>query len=36
MLEAFDIVIVDKAKKSVGDILLETLTGLPSRLQIPF
>ena len=36
MLEAFDIVIVDKAKKSVGDILLETLTGLPSRLPIPF
>jgi protein involved in polysaccharide export with SLBB domain len=35
MLEPFDIVEVDKAKKSIGDILLETLTGLPGRIPIP-
>jgi protein involved in polysaccharide export with SLBB domain len=35
MLEPFDIVEVDKAKKSIGDILLEAVTGIPSRLPIP-
>lgn len=35
LLQPFDIVEVDKAKKSIGDILLETLTGLPSRIPIP-
>ena len=35
LLQAFDIVEVDKAKKSIGDILLETLTGLPGRIPIP-
>lgn len=35
MLQAFDIVEVDKAKKSIGDILLEAVTGIPSRLPIP-
>lgn len=35
MLEPFDIVEVDKAKKSIGDILLETLTGIPGRIPIP-
>jgi polysaccharide biosynthesis/export protein len=37
MLQPFDIVEVGKSKKSVGDILLETLTGLPGRIPIvPF
>jgi polysaccharide export outer membrane protein len=35
MLEPFDIVEVDKAKKSIGDILLEAATGIPNRLPIP-
>lgn len=35
LLQPFDIIVVDKAKKSVGDILLETLTGLPGRIPIP-
>ncbi len=35
ILQPFDIVEVDKAKKSIGDILLETITGLPSRIPIP-
>lgn len=34
-LEPFDIVEVDKAKKSIGDILLEAVTGIPNRLPIP-
>lgn len=35
MLQPFDIVEVDKAKKSFGDILLETLSGIPSRIPLP-
>jgi protein involved in polysaccharide export with SLBB domain len=35
MLEPFDIVVVDKAKKSIGDILIETLTNAPNRIPIP-
>jgi len=35
MLEPFDIVEVGKAKKSFGDILLETITGIPNRIPIP-
>jgi polysaccharide export outer membrane protein len=35
MLEPFDIVEVDKSKKSIGDILLETVLGIPGRLPIP-
>lgn len=35
MLMPFDIVEVDKAKKSIGDILLEAVTGIPSRIPIP-
>jgi len=35
MLEPFDIVEVDKAKKSIGDILLEAVVGIPGRLPIP-
>lgn len=35
MLEPFDIVVVDKAKKSIGDILIETLTNVPNRIPIP-
>lgn len=35
MLQPFDIVEVDKAKKSISDILLETITGLPGRIPIP-
>lgn len=35
MLQAFDIVEVDKAQKTIGDILLQTLTGLPNRIPIP-
>lgn len=37
MLEPFDIVEVGKSKKSIGDILLDTLTGIPGRIPIvPF
>ena len=35
MLEPFDIVEVDKSKKSIGDILLEAVIGIPNRLPIP-
>jgi polysaccharide export outer membrane protein len=35
MLEPFDIVEVDKAKKSIGDILLEAVVGIPNRLPLP-
>ena len=35
MLQPFDIVEVDKAKKSFGDIMLETLMGLPGRIPLP-
>ncbi|MEP6703530.1 MAG: polysaccharide biosynthesis/export family protein [Acidobacteriota bacterium] len=34
-LEPFDIVTVDKARKSFTDILIDTLTGLPNRIPIP-
>lgn len=36
LLEPFDIIVVDKAKKSIGDILLEAAIGIPGRLPIPF
>lgn len=35
LLQAFDIVEVDKTKKSIGDILLEAVIGIPNRLPIP-
>jgi polysaccharide biosynthesis/export protein len=35
MLQPFDIVEVDKAKKSFTDILYDTLVGLPNRVPIP-
>lgn len=35
MLIPFDIVEVDKSKKSIGDILLEAVTGIPNRIPIP-
>jgi protein involved in polysaccharide export with SLBB domain len=35
MLRPFDIVEVDKSKKSIGEILLEAITGIPSRIPIP-
>ena len=35
MLEPIDIVVVDKAKKSIGDILIDTLTNAPNRIPIP-
>jgi polysaccharide export outer membrane protein len=35
MLEPFDIVEVDKSKKSIGQILMEAVTGIPSRIPIP-
>jgi protein involved in polysaccharide export with SLBB domain len=35
MLQPHDIVEVGKAKKSIGDILLEAVTGIPNRLPIP-
>ncbi|MEO6333534.1 MAG: polysaccharide biosynthesis/export family protein [Pyrinomonadaceae bacterium] len=35
LLEPFDIVTVDKARKSFTDILIDTLTGLPNRIPIP-
>jgi protein involved in polysaccharide export with SLBB domain len=35
MLEPFDIVEVGKANKSIGQILMEMLTGLPNRIPIP-
>lgn len=36
LLQPFDIVVVDKAKKNIGDILMQTLIGLPNRIPIPF
>jgi len=36
LLQPFDIVVVDKAKKSISDILMQTLIGLPTRIPIPF
>ena len=35
LLEPFDIIVVDKAKKNIGDILMQTLIGLPGRIPIP-
>ena len=35
MLEPFDIVEVGKANKSIGQIFMEILTGLPNRIPIP-
>ena len=35
MLEPFDIVEVGKANKSIGQIFMEVLTGLPGRIPIP-
>jgi polysaccharide export outer membrane protein len=35
MLEPFDIVEVGKANKSIGQIFMELLTGLPNRIPIP-
>ena len=35
MLEPFDIVEVDKAKKSITDMLLEIVTGIPNRIPLP-
>ncbi|MBK7707856.1 MAG: SLBB domain-containing protein [Acidobacteria bacterium] len=35
ILQPFDIVEVGKAKESIGDIFLKTLTGLPGRIPLP-
>jgi polysaccharide export outer membrane protein len=35
MLEPFDIVEVGKANKSIGQIFMDLLTGLPNRIPIP-
>ena len=35
MLEPFDIVEVGKARKSIGDIFYDMLTGLPGRIPLP-
>jgi polysaccharide export outer membrane protein len=35
MLEPFDIVEIGKSRKSVGDIFLEAVTGIPNRVPIP-
>lgn len=35
MLEPFDIVQVGKARKGIGDIFMDILTGLPNRIPIP-
>ena len=35
MLEPYDIVEVGKSKKSIGDIFLEFVTGVPNRIPIP-
>ncbi|MGD9629562.1 MAG: SLBB domain-containing protein [Pyrinomonadaceae bacterium] len=35
MLQPYDIVEVDKSKKSIGDILLEAVVGIPGRVPIP-
>jgi hypothetical protein len=36
LLQPFDIIVVNKSKLNIGDILLQTLTGLPGRIPIPF
>ena len=36
LLQPFDIIVVNKSKLNIGDILLQTLTGLPARIPIPF
>lgn len=36
LLKPFDIIVVNKSKLNIGDILLQTLTGLPNRIPIPF
>jgi polysaccharide export outer membrane protein len=36
LLQPYDIIVVNKSKLNIGDILLQTLTGLPSRIPIPF
>jgi len=35
MLEPFDIVQVGKARKGIGEIFMDILTGLPNRIPIP-
>lgn len=35
ILQPYDIIEVGKAKESIGDIFLKTLTGLPGRVPIP-
>jgi protein involved in polysaccharide export with SLBB domain len=35
MLQPYDIVEIGKANKSIGQILLEAITGLPNRVPIP-
>lgn len=35
MLEPFDIVQVGKARKGIGDIFMDIITGLPNRIPIP-
>ena len=35
LLQPFDIIVVDKAKPNIGDILMQTLIGLPNRIPIP-
>lgn len=36
LLQPFDIIVVDKGKPNIGDILMQTLIGLPNRIPIPF
>lgn len=35
ILQPYDIIEVGKAKESIGDIFLKTLTGLPGRVPVP-
>jgi len=35
MLEPFDIVEIGKANKSIGQIFMDMLTGLPNRIPLP-
>jgi hypothetical protein len=35
MLQPYDIVEVGKAKKSIGQILIDALTNIPGRVPIP-
>lgn len=35
MLEPFDIIEIGKSRKSIGDIFLEAVTGIPNRVPIP-